>query len=148
MRVRLLVDYNNYKRLDLFSLMERQGSDGAGSLRVRFYNRSSRDIIRDAVYMAMGCGKSGTRKWTADCSAEKFADIDRIFTDEIIDGKPVGNRDISNLNSSGSGLFRSGLFAKNANIMAFAVQQGQEFDLSRLKTGGPPPSAQDRENLK
>ena len=57
-KVRMLVDYQtNYKRLDLFSLLEKEGG---GNLKVRFYNRPTKNIVENAVYMTMGCGPSTT----------------------------------------------------------------------------------------
>jgi len=89
-RVRLLVDYfTNYRRLDWFSMMELQGNAGKGSLRVRFYNRPTKNIVQDAVYLTMGCGKDLAPRQPGQCSAEKFAAIDRLFAEERIDGQPV-----------------------------------------------------------
>ena len=49
-RVRLLVDYQtNYNNLDLFSMMEKFGNTGRGTLEVRLFNRPSRAIVEDAV---------------------------------------------------------------------------------------------------
>jgi phosphatidylserine/phosphatidylglycerophosphate/cardiolipin synthase-like enzyme len=148
--VRLLVDYNtNYKRLDWYSTMEKLGNEGKGSLRVRFYNRPTRNIIEDAVYMTMGCGKDGAaRRPAADCSQEKFAAIDKLFADERIDGRPAAARNISNLNIGASGLFLSGLYAKRPDIMATAMEQGQGLDPSKFGQGASAASAQDKENLK
>lgn len=145
-KVRLLVDYHtNYGRLDLFSLLEREGG---GNLRVRFYNRPTKNIVQDAVFMTMGCSPATSAPGTEACSAEKFAAIDRLFADEAIDGQPVGSRNISNLNIGNSGLFLSGLYAKRPDLMAQAVQQGQNLDLARMKGGAPSATPQDKENLK
>lgn len=143
--VRLLVDYHtNYKHLDLFSLMEKEGN---GNLRVRFYNRPTRNIIKDAVYLTMGCSRETAVAKPDACSAEKFAAIDRLFADEAIDGRPAAERNISNLNIGNSGLFLSGLYSKRGDVMALAVQGGQQVDLQGLK-GGAPPTPDQKEQMK
>ena len=78
-KVRLLVDYEtNYNNLDLFSMMEKEGN---GNIQVRLYNRPTANIVKDAVFMTMGCSKETMAKHPGDCSAEKFAAIDKVFTD-------------------------------------------------------------------
>lgn len=145
-KVRLLVDYHtNYKRLDLFALLEKEGG---GNLLVRFYNRPTRNIVKDAVYMTMGCGTQTAPPVAGACSAEKYAAIDLLFAKETIDGQPVGSRNISNLNIGTSGLFLSGLYAKRPDLMAQAVQQGQNLDLAKMGSGASSATPQDRENLK
>lgn len=149
-QVRLLVDYStNYRRLDWFSMMELQGNAGKGSLRVRFYNRPTRNIVQDAVYLTMGCGKDSTPRRPGQCSAEKFAAIDRLFAEERIDGQPVGARNISNLNIGNSGLFLSGLYAKRPDVIALAVQQGQDIDVEKISSQRPAEtSPEERQRLK
>jgi len=145
-KVRMLVDYHtNYKRLDLFSLLEKEGG---GNLRVRFYNRPTRNIVKNAVYMTMGCGPLSDNAGKDSCSAEKYAAIEKLFADETIDGQPVGTRNISNLNIGNSGLFLSGIYAKRPDLMAQAVQQGQNLDLAKMKGGTSAATPQDKENLK
>jgi putative cardiolipin synthase len=150
-QVRLLVDYStNYRRLDWFSMMELQGNAGQGSLRVRFYNRPTRNIVQDAVYLTMGCGKdSPTARRPGQCSAEKFAAIDRLFAEERIDGQPVGAHNISNLNIGNSGLFLSGLYAKRPDVIALAVQQGQDIEVEKISPQQPvETSPEERQKLK
>ncbi len=148
--VRLLVDYQtNYKLLDLFSMMEKLGDEGKGNLSIRFYNRPTKNIIQDAVYMTMGCGRElAPNTASENCSKEKFAIIDKLFVDETIDGRPVARRNISNLNVGGSGLFLSGLYSKRGDIMAVAVEQGQGIDASKLEQGGTQTTPKEKENLK
>jgi len=149
-RVRLLVDYStNYRRLDWFAMMELQGNAGKGNLRVRFYNRPTKNIVQDAVYLTMGCGKETTPRRPGQCSAEKFAAIDRLFAEERIDGRPVGARNISNLNIGNSGLFLSGLYAKRPDVIALAVQQGQDIDVAKISSQRPAEtSPEERQQLK
>jgi len=149
-RVRLLVDYStNYRRLDWFSMMELQGNAGQGSLRVRFYNRPTRNVIQDAVYLTMGCSQNSIPRQSGQCSTEKFAAIDRLFAKEKIDSQPVGKRNISNLNIGNSGLFLSGLYGKRPGVIALAIQQGQGIEVEkvsqqRLTTASP----EERQRLK
>lgn len=144
--VRLLVDYHtNYKHLDLFSLMEQEGN---GNLRVRFYNRPTQNIIKDAVFLTMGCSRDSAAAKTEACSAEKFAAIDRLFADEVIDGRPAADRNISNIDMGKSGLFLSGLYAKRGDVMALAVQSGQQIDLEGMKGGTSATTPQQKEQMK
>ncbi len=149
-QVRLLVDYStNYRRLDWFSMMELQGNAGQGSLRVRFYNRPTRNIVQDAVYLTMGCGPDAAPHRPGQCSAEKFAAIDRLFAEERIDGQPVGARNISNLNIGNSGLFLSGLYAKRPDVIALAIRQGQDIDVAKISQQRPADtSPEERQQLK
>lgn len=127
-KVRLLTDYQtNYKRLDMFTAMERRGNAGKGSLAVRFYNRPTRNIVKDAVYMTMGCGQDGTAPKAA-CSADKMAAVEKLFADEQIEGVPAATLNVSNINTGPSGLLLSGLYAKNSNLMTLAIEQGQNID--------------------
>lgn len=145
-RVRLLVDYHtNYKHLDLYAMMEKEGK---GNLQVRFYNRPTKNIVKDAVYVTMGCSKEAPSVRPGACSAEKFAEIDKLFADEQIDGKPVFGRNISNMNVGNSGLFLSGLYSKRPDVMALAVQQGQNIDVKEYKGDAASSSPQERELLK
>ena len=144
--VRLLVDYEtNYNLLDLYSMMEKEGK---GNLHVRLYNRPTANIVKDAVFMTMGCSKETEGGRRADCSAEKFAAIDKLFADEKIDGVPVAGRNISNLNIGNSGLYLSGLYSKNGDVMAYAVQKGGGVDLQKLKEQGSATTPQDKDELK
>jgi len=148
--VRLLVDYAyNYKRLDLYSMMEKLGGEGKGSLQVRFYGRPTKNIVKNAVYVTLGCGKAlSPNTASAQCSKEKFAEIDQLFAKESIHGQSVAGRDISNLNIGNSGLFLSGLYGKNADVMAQAVQQGEGIDIAQVKQSSSQPTPQDKQNLK
>jgi phosphatidylserine/phosphatidylglycerophosphate/cardiolipin synthase-like enzyme len=130
-------------------MMELQGNAGQGSLRVRFYNRPTRNIVQDAVYLTMGCGKDSTPRRPGQCSAEKFAAIDRLFAEERIDGQPVGARNISNLNIGNSGLFLSGLYAKRPDVIALAVQHGQDIDAAKISSQQPGETTpEERQQLK
>lgn len=147
-RVRLLVDYEtNYNRLDLFSMMEKYGNTGKGSLEVRLFNRPTRSIVQDAVYLTLGCGDALPRV-DQKCGVTKNQKIDGIFQHEQIAGRSAAQLGISNLNIGNSGLFLSGLYSKKADLMALAILAGQSVDLDSLKQPGEAPSAQQRAQLK
>ena len=144
-RVRLIVDYEtNYQRLDFFSMLEKEGN---GNLQVRFYNRPTANIVKDAVFMTMGCTKNQGVAVTTACSAEKFATIDKLFASETIDGITTSGRNISNMNIGNSGLFLSGLYAKRGDVIALAIQKGAGVDLQQVKGEGESTPAQ-KEDLK
>lgn len=122
-RVRLLLDYHaTYKDLDLFSMMEKHGNTGQGSLQVRFYNRPTRNIIMDAAYITLRCSDMTMNSETL-CRDAKKAKITELFGTEIIDGDLAADIGISNLNVGASGLFLSGLYSKNPELMALAITQ-------------------------
>lgn len=147
--VRLLVDYaTNYKRLDLYSMMEKLGNEGRGSLRVRFYNRPTKNIIQDAVYMTMGCGREVVPSPPEHCSAEKLAAIEKLFSEDAARSSSLPGNNVTNLNIGNSGLFLSGLYARRADLMAIAVQEGQAIDIDALRGRKPSASLEDRQNLK
>ena len=147
-RVRMLLDYHShYQSLDYFRMLEQFGNTGSGSLSVRFYNRPSKNIVKDAVYMTLGCGQDKPDS-KADCSSDKFLEIEELFASETIDGKNVANRNISNLNTGNSGLFLSGLYGKNPELMSMAVVRGQDLDIAGLKSGAGESNPEDTKKLK
>ncbi len=148
-RVRILLDYHtNYRELDLFTKMEKQANGGSGSLEIRFYNRPTRNIVMDAVYMTMGCGKTIEERQKENCSAAKFAEIEKRFAAENIDGRPAAELGISNLLIGNSGMFLSGIYSKLPPLMALAVLRGQDIDLKKFAEAPPTATPQDKENLK
>ncbi len=124
-KVRLLVDYStNYQRLDMFSMME---DKGAGSLEVRLYGRPTRNIVQDAAYLTLGCGRQDPgAQASGQCGQEKLAHVDQLFAGEKIEGMPASSLDISNLDVGNSGLFLSGFYAKQFEAAALAVSKGRE----------------------
>jgi phosphatidylserine/phosphatidylglycerophosphate/cardiolipin synthase-like enzyme len=147
--VRMLLDYHaNYQHLDLLSMMEEQGNRGSGSLQVRLYNRPTGNIVKDAVYLTMGCGRVRPEGQTEGCAEAKFAEIERLFADEQINGAAAAKQNVSNLNIGNSGLFLSGLYGKNPNLMAMAVSQGQNIDVTAIQQGAGQPSSENVEQLK
>lgn len=147
-QVRLLVDYHtNYARLDLFSMLQREAADGPGSLEVRFYNRPTREIVMDAAYLTMGCDRAEALTPALACSAAKRRAIAAAFDDETIDGRSAAELNISNLTVANSGLFLSGLYAKNPKLMAQAVLSGQPVDLAAVGQGSLRMTPEDRKGL-
>ncbi|MCF6345277.1 MAG: phospholipase D-like domain-containing protein [Thiomicrorhabdus sp.] len=133
-KVRLLVDYvTNYSRLDWFSMLE---AEGGGNLSVRFYGRPTYNMIKDAVYMTLGCNDSAPRADKSACSKEKLAKIERIFQSEKIEGVSAESLNISNINLAESGLFLSGFYGKNTDAMTLAIEQGQKIFIDRMSLKG------------
>lgn len=125
-RVRLLVDYfSAYKGLDRFSWLELQGRD---NIQVRFYNRPTLEIIKDAAYLTLGCADAGARD--SACDEEKVRVVDDDFKADA-----AGDQRISNRTFAGSGLFLSGLYGKNPKVMAHAITRGQNIDSATLVAG-------------
>ncbi len=121
--VRLLVDYHSaYKDLDRFSMLEFFGNRGSGSLRVKFYNRPTPLMIKDAIFMTLGCRHPDLDK-RSGCSQEKLAEIDRLI---------AGSNDPANIRYGSSGLFLSGLYGKNPQLMALAVNEAHQLDVDKL----------------
>jgi len=132
-KVRMLLDYHsNYKNLDLFSMLEASAISASGSIEVRFYNRPTENQIKDSIYVTMGCGEKELQ--FSGCSASKLVDMN----EEIANAELQGN--LRNLNKAGSGLFLSGLYAKNPGLMVTAIKQGYQVDVNTLAApaGGDP----------
>jgi len=146
-RVRLLVDYSSvYKDLDLFSMLEAEGNKGSGNLEVRLYNRPTRNIVMDAAYMTLGCGDVDTSAG-ASCSDSKMNAIASAFDAETIDGRPASELGISNMDFGSSGMFLSGIYAKQPTLMAFAMLHGKEIALPKPGAVSGGVSAEDISNL-
>lgn len=146
--VRLLVDYfTNYSRLDHFSMMERKAREAGGKLEVRFFNRPTGHIIRNAAYLTSGCGGLGADAPDQACAQAKTAAINDFFAGETIDGKPAATLNISNRNTGFSGIFLSGLYAKEPDLMAYAVTSGQGIDPQAVTGQGPDLSEEDKRKL-
>lgn len=159
-RVEILLDYmTNYSRLDLYSMIERQASLRAfkagskGSLEFRFYGRPSKSMILTAGLMTMGCGsKLTSTKSPNECSNEKLRKIDTQYyqgaNNSTIDWENkynVMNRQISN-----SGLFLSGLYGQNVDVLALAtadLQNNINDELSSSESNGDDLSKDDLEAL-
>lgn len=143
-KVRILVDYHQaYAQLDRYDMLRQFGR---GNVDVRFYSRPSRNIIKDAAYLTLGCGES--KKQDADCSAQKFADIERQFAAEQFGEQPASDYNFSNLDVAASGQFLAGLYGKNADLMAFAVQEGQGIDPQALRASSAAPDPKQAAQLK
>ena len=147
-RVRMLLDYHShYQALNYFRMLEYFGNKESGSLSVRFYNRPTRNIIKDAVFMTLGCGQNNTNS-KAECSEDKFREIDQLFADEKTGEISAKEKNVSNINTGNSGLFLSGLYAKNPEVMAMAVTNGQGFDVAELQSSSGDSKPEDIEKLK
>ncbi len=139
-RVRLLVDYlSAYKDLDRFSWLEQQGQ---GRIAVRFYNRPTVEILKDAAFLTLSCVEVGVRDGNA-CDQQKIAVVDARFDAEA--GSPAERL---NRSYAGSGLFLSGLYDKHPQLMAYAVARGQGIDTTALAAGAQGADAERTEQLK
>ena len=132
-KVRMLLDYHsNYKNIDFFSMLEDSASSTEGSIEVRFYNRPTENQIKDAIYVTMGCGEEQLA--FSGCSAAKLEAMNKEIADAALKG------DLGNVNKAGSGLFLSGLYAKNPALMVTAIKEGYKIDPDTLaaSAGGDP----------
>lgn len=124
-KVRMLLDYHsNYKHLDFFSMLEDTASVMDGSIEVRFYNRPTDNQIKDAIYVTLGCGE--TELEFSGCSTVKLETIDKAIAEAVQQGQ------LNNVNKAGSGLFLSGLYAKNPALMVTAIKEGYQIDPETL----------------
>lgn len=130
--VRLLVDlWNNYKYLDLFDAMQREGAKGQGHLEVRFYNRPTRNMVMDAAYATLPCPSTDKK----GCAEWKSAEIERRVPNGLGVLNPFVPGNITASEVGNSGLFLSGLYTQDFNLMSFAVKRGQSLDTSAIQQG-------------
>ncbi|QID19429.1 hypothetical protein G3580_18490 [Nitrogeniibacter mangrovi] len=136
-QVRLLVDYfSEYKDLDRFSWLEQQGG---GRIAVRFYNRPTLEIVKDAAFLTLSCADVGVK--TPACDSEKQQAVDSHFAADA-------HQAFTNLQFAGSGVFLSGLYGKNPKLMAYAISRGQDIDAEALASGATAADSQRTEQLK
>jgi len=143
-KVRMLLDYHShYKNLDQFLMLENVGNRASGSLDVRFFNQPTQNILRDAVYMTLPCADASDK---SSCDSEKKAVVAGLFESETEANLPVG----AELDPAyaWAGLFLSGLYGKNPNVMALAVTEGQNIDTAALQSGASASPPEDLEKLK
>jgi phosphatidylserine/phosphatidylglycerophosphate/cardiolipin synthase-like enzyme len=125
-QVRLLLDYfRNYRDLDYYAMMERYGNTGAGRLEVRFFNRPTVHVIKDAVFLTLGCQQVTPGGALAGCGEAKFAQIDRWFDEARANATPGTSDPGLNFNTGGSGLLLSGLYGRNLDVLVSAITEGQ-----------------------
>jgi len=137
-QVKILIDYfYNYRHLDLFSMMEREGANNnkGGKIQVRLYNRPTKNQIKDIVYMTTPCKEANK---FSGCPAYKDALVNKMFQNE-------GN--YTNINNGKSGLFFSGFYEKDPRLMAAAILEGQKLDLASLKGSGGETTEADKKAL-
>lgn len=138
-QVRLLVDYfSAYKDLDRFSWLEQAGR---GRIAVRFYNRPTVEIIKDAAYLTLSCADVGATG--SACDEAKLAEVGRRFAPDVAGAPSQLNRSVA-----GSGVFLSGLYGKHAKLMAYAVTRGQAIDADAVTAGAGSANADQTAKLK
>lgn len=130
-KVRMLLDYHsNYKNLDLFSMLESSALSASGSIEVRFYNRPTENQIKDSIYVTIGCGETESK--FSGCSKAKADEMNKLLAEEVLTG------DLKNVNKAGSGIFLSGLYAKNPSLMVSAIKNSYQIDTDAISTGDDP----------
>lgn len=146
-KVRLLLDYiTNYKHLDFLVMLEREAKKVAtrnGGLDIRFYNRPTRNIIKDVLYLTTDCGD--TPLTSKDCSAIKEQKVEKVLNSydktELArlkqDPKFTGySIPYTNAGTEFSKRFISGLYSKDFATVASSILQGQKLNPKELlKTG-------------
>lgn len=131
-RVRLLVDlWTNYKHLDLFAAMRREGAKGAGSLEVRYYNAPTRNMAMDAAYATLPCPTADKKA----CADWKTAEVSRLFSRGLAALNPLDAGRPAAIEAGHSGLFLSGIYTQNFELVRFAVSRGERVDPSTLSGG-------------
>lgn len=122
--VRLLIDLGNtYRYLDHFSGMELAAAGGRGRLAIRFFNRPTRNMVRDSAYVSLACSKGTLKK----CGEWKKAEIARRFPAGIVSLLPFIGLPKPDY-SGDSGLLLSALYAQNIDLAAFAIAQGRSIN--------------------
>lgn len=119
-QVQLLVDiFQNYKRLDLFSLLEREGKKGdpRGRIEVKFYGAPTQLMLRDLYFASMPCKRTAAPTGEHDCSNYKW---------DYISKTPVRDDFFTRL-------LTNGIFGKDALSVKIAVLAGQQIDPALLK---------------
>ncbi len=122
--VKLLVDFvTNYKSMDLFKYMEKEGN---GKLSVSFYNFPTERILKDALFLTMPCPKESVSK---DASSEECQ-----------------NSKLASLKANGykptymSKLLLTGIYAKNAAAVKMSIGMGAELDKSDFVSSDSEPT--------
>lgn len=141
-KVRILLDYHSaYKHLDMLSALETETN---GKIQVRLFNRPTRNVVKDAFYLTTSCDETPLAK----CSDYKRKKIAKAFKGETINGKSAEKLDISNLNNGFSGTLISGIYSKDVDMIAYAIQTGQKLDLEKMKGEGGETTEEDKKQLK
>ncbi len=126
-KVELLVDFlTNYKMMDLFTLMEREGKDANGTqkLFVRFYGKPTDKIIDDLNYMSRSCPTVANPSAT-QCYDYKMSAIKN-------EKQKLGQR-----TNTLTATLLSGIYGKSpAAIKAALLAGGNLIDLLPKKTEG------------
>lgn len=140
-KIKIIVDlHSNYKALDFFAMLEREG---APNLQVHYYNRPSKNIVTDAFYLTTPCDfplKSDA------CYKQK----EKAYKAFVKNAPPSEHQQIILANTPYTQLFLNGLYTKNPTLIADAVFKGQGIDPKEIIGGGGPStlSDEDKQNLK
>lgn len=126
-KVKLLVDFiTNYSRLDLFTMMEKEGR---GNIEVRFYNFPSERIQADAKYMSLPCPQA-VKPEADECSNYKQG---------LMTSTP--------LNTFFGQMMLAGIYGKNPVAIQTALGLGGQLDPAQFKNSGAETSPEDKAQL-
>jgi len=144
-QVRLLVDYHSaYPALDYFRMLERYGNDGAGSLRIRFYNRPTDIILKDAAYMTLSCADVGRPNDFADCDVAKYSAVQQAFAAYLHENPRPTPQTPTNFIMGGSESLVSALYAKDFKLAAKIIFSAKEESKNFTKPPAEPPAPQNK----
>lgn len=133
-KVKLLVDLHfEYANLDFFTALEKAGQ---GNIQIHFYGRADINVMKDVVYLTSSCPKD--IKSAVACARYKRIQVE----------KAVPNLMAGKFDNGLSGLFLSGLYAKDMAVLANAVVNGQDINISDYQSDdGSTMSKEDKEGL-
>ncbi len=138
-KVKMMVDFiTNYKLLDLFSMIEREGK---GNIEVRLFGRPSDLIIRDAYFISQPCPAVVGIPKVNFCASHKWDRVNSILE---------GATDRSTSSDVFSSLLLSGIYGKSATALKTAAVMGGQIDLAKFQGGNQDPAAakKQKEDLK
>lgn len=139
--VKMIVDlHSNYKALDFFDMLEREGGQ---NLHVHFYNRPSKNIVTDAFYLTTPCDFPLT---SDKCYKQKR----EAYKEFIKNASPSRHNEIILASTPYTKQFLKGLYAKDPQLIGDAIFKGQRIDPKEIMGGGGPStlSDEDKQNLK
>lgn len=134
-KVKLLVDFiTNYKSLDLFQMLEKEGK---GNIKTYFYNFPNEQLIQDANYMTLPCPTPAVSAKPShdDCYNSKMAVLRKMQN--------------SKSPTAFAKIFLSGLYGKNATAIKIAMAYGAQIDPAKYKPAprSPEQAQADKEDL-
>ncbi len=109
-KIKLMVDFvTNYKNLDLFSMLEREGN---GNIKTYFYNVPTSQIIEDANFTVLPCPK------------EAPATSDACFNSKLVEMAKIDKSQPTAF----AKILLSGMYGKSGTALKVALGYGAEID--------------------